>query len=205
MKRYKFPSIPHLPYSNSITTDDITVMELPNWDVVVTEKLDGQTICMTRDFIHARSIEDLPRAPYNDNIKRIWSELRWNIPEEYYLFGEDVSVKHSVYYNSLPSPFMVFGLMVNKRFWAWDNVKNWCEQVRLATAPELYRGVFDRSLIHQAWKPQCGDESEGYVIRPLGNFGFDYIGKYVQKYVRANHVQNKVHWTRPPFIYNKEQ
>ena len=56
----KYPSTPHLPFSQGLQRDDTRIQSLNSFEgreIVVTEKLDGENTSMYADHIHARSID----------------------------------------------------------------------------------------------------------------------------------------------------
>ena len=81
--RYKYPRTPHLPWSDSKTSDDKTLDSTEcfnNQLVVCTEKLDGECTTMYRDYIHARSIYS-DRHESRTWVKKMHSNIRHLIPE----------------------------------------------------------------------------------------------------------------------------
>jgi hypothetical protein len=80
---------------------------------------------------------------------------------------------------------------------SWDDTKEYASMLGLMTVKELYRGIFDESLIKQLYQETVdGDICEGYVLRVVDSFEYSKFNKCVAKYVRANHVSTQAHWTR---------
>lgn len=108
---YKYPSTFHLPWSQGITNDDKILKNLSNFynkKIVVTIKMDGESCTMYRDKIHARSI-DSKNHPSRHWVKQFHSTIKYNIPKNWRICGENLFAKHSIFYNNLPS-FFFFGI-----------------------------------------------------------------------------------------------
>lgn len=60
MQRVKYPRIPHLPWSQGRSEDDIALDSIEPLErleeVVVTEKLDDENTTRYHDYLHARSL-----------------------------------------------------------------------------------------------------------------------------------------------------
>ena len=59
-QRLKYPRTLHLPWSESITSDDKvmkSIDSLLNKNVIVSLKMDGENTTLYTDYIHARSID----------------------------------------------------------------------------------------------------------------------------------------------------
>jgi hypothetical protein len=83
----KFPRIPHLSWSPGGTRDDrrLSDFSLINFignRIVITEKMDGSNLCITRDEIFARSHSGAPTHPSFDLAKKMHGEIRHKIPQE---------------------------------------------------------------------------------------------------------------------------
>ena len=77
----KFPRIPHLPWSPGGTRDDRRLTEdyLSNFignRIIITEKLDGSNLCMTKDKVFARSHSGSPSHPSFDMAKKMHGEIK---------------------------------------------------------------------------------------------------------------------------------
>lgn len=116
----KYPSTPHLHFSESINEDDYILSKTNNLsDVISTIKYDGENISMYPDFIHARSLDS------KDHISRHWvkslhSEIKHLIPEGMIIRCENLFAKHSISYDNLDSYCYVFQIWQNNTILSWD-------------------------------------------------------------------------------------
>lgn len=207
LQRYvKYQRTYHLPWSQSVNKDDRV---LPNVNyfkgkhVIVTVKMDGENTSMYKDYIHARSI-DSKHHPSRDWVKNFWNQIRWDIPEGYRLVGENLFALHSIFYQDLPSYFMLFSIWNDKNIClSWKETTEWAELLGVEVVPVLYEGVFDEALIKNLWSDKLWDSMEGYVVRVADSFPYSMFSKSVGKFVRKNHIQNVKHnWQTQPVIPN---
>jgi len=85
----KYPRSWHLPYSEGTTNDDKklkTDSHFVGKNVLITEKLDGESCSMTFDRIWARSV-DSKDHPSRNWINQFWNSIKYDIPEEKPLSG----------------------------------------------------------------------------------------------------------------------
>lgn len=202
--RVKYPRTAHLPWSASITRDDLILHSLAEFAgkrVIVTEKMDGEGTTMYRDAIHARSLKDIKHESA-DRVKQFWSELRHNIPEGWRVCGENVYAQHSIHYSDLPCYFLGFSIWneANTAL-SWDDTLEWFELLGIASVPLLYDGTFDEQLIRRLWTPEK-TQMEGYVVRIAGSIKYEEFGRKVGKFVRPNHVQTSKDWKRRLIVAN---
>ena len=194
----KHPKTLHLPWSRSIDESD-KVLEFTECfhgkEVIVTAKLDGENTTMTRDHIHARSLDS------RDHISRHWvknlhSTIKGEIPEEWRIVGENMYAEHSIHYNNLKSYFYAFFIWdENNMCLSWNNFIDWCELLNIDTVPVLYDGIWDEEKIKGLYTPTFdGCDLEGYVVRIKDAFHFDDFHKSTGKFVRKNHVCKKHFW-----------
>lgn len=196
----KYPRTPHLPQSLGMTSDDKMVSKagLKNLqecgDLVVTEKMDGGNITLTRNQFFARSLDSGTQL-WDTQAKAIWASMRFDIPTGWRVSGESLYAARSVKYSDLPGPILVFGMWDdNNEMLAWDDIEEWCTLLGLPTAPVIYRGG-DYARAVTAWAATHNPEtSEGFVVRNANSFHYDNFGTNVAKYVRANHVQTDAGW-----------
>lgn len=179
MNRIKWPSIPY-------------GTEAPKgW--MATEKMDGENTTMTREFIHARSVDSKDHESRHW-VKGLWSGIRWDMEYGLYIVGENLFAKHSIHYVELPSYFMVFATL-----WAspkgkiyvnsWDATKSVARRLGLEIVPEV---------TSHDW----GQQREGTVFRNPGQFLLSDIEHNMMKMVRPNHVQTDDHWFYQPVVQN---
>jgi len=207
MTKYKkYPKTFHFSFSANVQNDD---RMLPSDDlfvgkeVVVTEKMDGENTTMYPDHIHARSL-DSSHHPSRTIVKQIHGQIKYGIPEGWRVCGENMYAKHSIFYNKLPSYFLVFSIWNGETCLSWDETKEWCELLGLKTVPELYIGPWDEALVKSLYfgTSRCGGEQEGYVVRTTDGFSYADFSRHVGKFVRAKHVCTSEFWMTEPVIPN---
>lgn len=198
-----------------------------NVPVVITEKMDGSNLCMTRHAVFARSHNGPPTHASFDLAKSLHASVRLAIPEHLSVFGEYLFAVHSIRYEQLPGYFLIFGVREDTtgKWWSWDMVEEIACELGLPTVPvlqksskfvaadgnEYWQGLFETEkqleseskleyLIKNGGKWE-NDISEGYVVR-LADEYTDF-SKSVAKWVRKNHVQTDQHWMFKEIERNK--
>lgn len=197
-KYYKYPRTYHLLWSDGLTTDDKRIETLDSFigqRVIVTEKLDGENTSLYPDHLHARSM-DSKHHPSRNWIKQLHAQVCFNIPEHNRFCGENMFAKHSIFYDKLPSYFLLFSMWTDEICWSWDDTVEWAKLLGLETVPVLYDGIWDEDKVKACWTgvSKFGPEQEGYVVRLAREFDMDEFSKSVTKFVRENHVQTSEHW-----------
>jgi len=205
-KLVKYPRTYHLPWSNSITSDDKVHTSTNQWkdmDIVITIKMDGENTTMYSDYIHARSLDSCSH-PSQDMVKSIWGKIRYNIPKDWRICGENLYAQHSIFYNNLPSYFLGFNIWNDDNIClSWDETIEWFNLLSIHHVPILYEGKYDEDLIKLLSKKLKVKNNEGYIIRPRKQFHYNEFNKLVGKYVRKNHVTTSKHWKHSQIIPNK--
>lgn len=192
----KYPRTFHLPQSLTKHADDKvlgSVEYLRGAELVVTEKMDGENTTMSRDKIHARSVDSAVHSSQSW-VRNLWSRIRFDIPEGVRLCGENMYATHSIFYNDLTSYFYLFGVWDGQTLLSWDDTVDYAELFGLPTPRVLYRGSdFDAAL--RAWDLDS-EVSEGFVVRQVGEIPLRDFGRCVGKFVRENHVRTPDHGWR---------
>jgi len=195
-KYVKYPRTYHLPWSPGVTKDDRVISNLSIFDdmeVVVTLKMDGENSTLYNDYLHARSIDGRNHVSRNW-LKNFHSEFSFNIPSGWRVCGENVWAKHSIKYDNLRSYFYCFSIWDDKnRCLSWDDTIEWISLLDLISVEVIYRGIFDRDLIEEAFEPYKFS-NEGYVVRNAHSFSYFDFRNNVGKWVRKNHVSERRHW-----------
>jgi len=217
----KYPRTMHLPFSPGTTSDDrlMTADDLDvllGEEVVLTEKMDGSNVCLTRTDVYARSHAGAPAHKSFNTLKPLHSRLKNSIPSGLSVFGEWVYAVHSIEYSILPSHLMIFGVRDDDLdfWWSWDDVEDFSSSaLRLPTVPVILRGAFPGKDIFEkvvtglsGLSSIYGPTREGLVVRHTAELkdirlekeGRKMVG--VGKWVRKNHVQTTQHWTRQPVV-----
>jgi len=198
---YKYPKTTHLPWSKGITLDDVKLYDdsfFNNKKVVVTEKMDGENTTMYNNYIHSRSLSSADHESRH-YVKNIWSNIKYLIPNNFRICGENLYAKHSIYYNNLESYFLCFSVWLNDKCLSWDDTENFCSNININTVPLLYKGLYNKDKI----KKLFNNNMEGYVIRLSDSFLISDFQKSVAKFVRKNHVKTDKHWMHQKIIKNK--
>lgn len=213
----KFPRMPHLPWSPGGSNDDKRLQSADHFlsvPIVITEKMDGSNLCLTREFIYARSHSGPPTHKSFDLAKALHASISHNIPRGISIFGEWVACLHSIKYIYLPNYFLVFHIRndINNKWMSWDFVKQTSLSLGLSTVPELFFGIikngdelYDISNKYANGLSQFGiEEKEGIVIRPYETFDNEEFHTHNAKWVRYGILNNTTqHWMKNPIIYQQ--
>lgn len=195
----KFPRIYHLPSSPGATSDDKRLRDdrhFYNELVVVTEKMDGENTCLTKNGLHARS-EQSKDHPSRHLLKKFHSEISYKIPENLAIFGENLYAKHSIKYENLPNNgFLLFSIVDLNTYTFLDvqETEEWAKNLGIKMVPWIYEGTYKKNFKIPD-KSFYGSEIEGYVVRLFRGFTVEESKKCIAKWVRANHVQTDQHWS----------
>lgn len=201
--KFKYPRTSHFEFSKGVTSDDKIQYDLSNFigkEVIMTLKMDGENSSLMSDCIYARSL-DSNNHPSRNWLKGLWGNIRYNIPENWRICGENLFAKHSLKYDNLSSYFMVFNIWNDKNIClSWNDTLEWCELLGLEHVPVIYRGVFDLDFFKN-FKLDT-EINEGFVVRLSESFTYENFNKSVIKYVRKNHIQTDQHWSTQEIIKN---
>jgi len=198
----KFPKIYHLPWSESVDekTDrlltDAQVAAFEGKRVIVSEKLDGENTSCYKNYIHARSLDGRSH-PSRGWVKAYHAKWGYDIPEHWRVCGENLTAKHSIRYETLPTYFLMFGIYNERNeCLSWDDTITYGGLLGLTTVPVLYDGVFDEKWVMACYTGQSvyGPTQEGYVIRLADKIQWANHRTSFGKFVRKNHVQTAHNW-----------
>ena len=203
----KYPRTLHLPYSQSVTSDDRisdSANSLLGIDIVITEKLDGENCGMTDDGVYARSHAAFTTSPWSREVRQLHKlSVEDELGDGVYLFGENMEGIHSIEYTNLTSYFYIFGVRDNNIWIPWNKVEEYSYLLDIPTVPVLFKGVVNTEkelkdlVMSLVSKPsQLGGQIEGIVVRNASLFHNDDFVDNVMKWVRKGHVQTDEHWTR---------
>lgn len=197
-KYVKYPRTVHLPWSEGVGEDDITIDTAAHFEgkeVVVTEKMDGENTTMYNDHVHARSINS-GYHPSRTRVKALQAEIGHRLGDNQRLCGENLFWVHSIVYTALPSYFLMFSFWEDDLCFSWDDTLKIAEKLKLYTVPVLYRGMYDEDVIKALYDENKYNNVEGYVVRLASSFKMEDFKTSVAKFVRNNHVQTSGHWLR---------
>lgn len=179
----------HLPWSN-MTKDDRMLEDVSQFEgqeVVVTVKMDGANVTMYPDYIHGRSVKPLAGQD-SGMVKALHAQIRHDIPAGWHLCGENLYAKHSIFYGTLPSYFLLFSVWDDRNeCLSWDEKIDWAQMLGLTPVPVLYQGLWDEKLFRALYQPQFrGSDMEGYVVRLARRFSYGEFRRSMAKFVRPN-------------------
>ncbi len=203
---YKYNRTYHLPWSLGSTSDDKFMENTDSFigkTIVITEKMDGENTSLYSDKYHARSIDSKHHDSRNW-VKGLWGQIRHEIPNGWRICGENLYAKHSIYYDSLPSYFMVFSIWNEKNeCLSWTDTLNICEMLGLICVPILGVIKYDEKYLRGLEHELDLNKQEGYVIRNIDSFSYDEFYLNVGKWVRPKHVTTDQHWMFDVITPNK--
>ena len=202
----KYPRTYHLNYSPGSSSDDRIApssKELIGVDIVITEKLDGSNTSVVKGGVYGRSHAEFSQNPWDREMWKIHDMIKFDIPEDTFIFGENLEGIHSISYNNLTSYFYIFGIRDNNIWIPWNDVEEWAYLLDLPTVPVLFKGIVKsekelQTLVERlSTEPsKLGGQREGIVVRNASLFHNDDFADNVQKWVRKGHVTTDYHWTR---------
>lgn len=209
----KYPSTPYLDISPGRDCDLVLpVRALVNVPVVVTIKMDGSNVVLTRDMMAARNGTTAKHTSFS-LLKARHYELAQGIPEGIQVFGEWLYAKHSIHYSgkiALKNLLQVFaGYDQKRKCWLpWGGVKEIAQLMGVPTPPVLGEFCFSSegklSGLLMAMAAKVIDQGhEGIVVRSVYPFHFGQFARYTGKYVRPDHVQTDTHWSRQKVVPNQ--
>lgn len=203
----KYPRTYHLPNSNA-TKDDKTLendSQFQNKEVVASLKYDGENCTWYNDYMHARSINSGSHESRN-LVKGLWAQKAWQLSEGMRVCGENMYAKHTVYYDNLPSYFMMFSIWDKLKCLSWKETLEYAELLEIETVPVIFEGKYNLKEINSEFEKYKANH-EGYVIRLSDEFTYGNFRKSVAKFVQPE-FRNQVneahgHWISKKIIPNQ--
>ena len=204
---HKFHRIPHMPFSLQVHRDDKIHSDpeiFVNKLVVITEKLDGSCTSLHDGETFSKS-GDKACGKWFSVIKANYATKTCFSKRTF--FGETMYAKHSIFYDKLSEWFYLFAIMNEDGIILdWKDIAN---NGIFKTVPVLFVGTFDsiydieNFMMAEIENPSAfGNEREGFVIRLAHKFHINDAETCVAKFVRKDHVQTDIHWTKT-WIPNK--
>jgi len=152
------------------------------------------------------------------NIVKNWAGKTFGCEGDYsnlWFYFENMYAIHSIEYTSLPHFLFLLSVVENNVFLSWDVISNYATMLNVPTPPVLYEGfVKDENqlkglILEQMKYPSMfGGPKEGVVVRSYSAFPFSEFQLNIGKFVRENHVQTDIHWSKkwkPTNIAKKEK
>ena len=203
---YKYPRTPHFPFSPGVSKDDRRLLDTHCFDgkeVVVTEKMDGENSSIYQDYYHARSINSTHYYYHSYLLGGIVPIVQQALPDGYRLCGEYMYARHSISYERLLDYFLAFSLWNDKNeCCSWDDTVTFCQNIGIPTVPELWRGIYDETVVKNLAQSVVNRGGEGIVVRTSHLFAYSDFALHVAKYVRKDHVQTDIHWSHGVVVAN---
>jgi hypothetical protein len=194
----------HLPISPGATSDEKIMPStegLQAGELVITEKMDGENTTIHSGGTHARS----PDSGYHasrDWMKAFAAGIAPMLAANERIVGEYLFARHSVAYSELPSYFLGFAWVVEGVFQDWDATLDRFAALGISPVPELYRGPYSDGLFEDMAASLDLERQEGFVVRTVSAFSEADMPRRLGKYVREDHVQSEVHWTKMEIVRN---
>lgn len=210
----------HFDFSPGTTSDDRInrkwreqVQKFPT--ILHTEKMDGENTCLSQYGVFARSHAAPTLHPWADHLKVKQSMIQHDLKSmDFEIFGENLYALHSIIYPELTHHFYVFGIRVLDKWLSWEETKQWANFFDFEVVPEL--GIQDTKqpdLIQSRVLELASEPSifgsvqnntdplrpctrEGLVSRNIDEYSVEDFKEHVFKYVRKDHVQTDVHWSK---------
>lgn len=210
--KYKYPRTPHLPESPKSTADDLFLTSTDVFEgtqVIVSEKLDGESCTMARDYIHARSPDAIDRsqtiAKARAWVRSLHGRIAHDIPKGWRICGENLGGRHTIAYSNLPSLFFVYSIWDdNNNALSWQETQEWCNLLELHHVPVLYQGIWNKEkVLACANQPTYSTVSEGFTVRIAQGFSYADFGHSIAKFVNKSFQIPDEHWSTSPFVPNE--
>lgn len=205
--KVKYPKTFHLPFSEGLQNDD-RMMSLDDYelfktfDVVVSEKMDGESFSVYRTATHARSL-DSGEHPSRSWSKAFAAQFQHEIPIGWRFVFENCYAHHSIFYDSLPTYCFLLNIWNEKNeCLSWGETKYYADAYGFSFPKIYYVGKYDEKIVMEIYQGLDKTKVEGLVIRNTGRFHYDDFGKNVAKLVRKGHVQTSEHWMSKPIVKN---
>lgn len=178
----------HAPISLGTTSDD---RFMPNnylkafaemEELVLTEKLDGQNNCFTKNGVYARSHTSPTEHPWDRPMRERWQLIK-NDLNNLEIFGENMYGIHSIAYQNLESYFYVFAVREGDRWLSWEEVQFYAALLDFPVVPEVeittslkdfyQEGINENKQLEQWFIKNLGMSWEESVETPGKLGGYD--------------------------------
>lgn len=138
----KYPRTMHAQISLGTTSDDRFMPDgyvnvFSEMDLIISEKIDGQNLCFNKHGVYARSHATPTQLPWDRTMIQLWHQIKFDLGENFELFGESMYAVHSIEYKNLENHFYLFGVRENGLWLSWEEVKFWATAFDFPTVPEI--------------------------------------------------------------------
>ncbi len=163
--------------------------DLLNGTIEITEKMDGANVAIIRgkgDKWTLQKRRGLAEQGVHAQFSFFWNWARWNeekilkIPNNWIVYGELMRIKHNIYYDRLPSFFLVFDIWNGKEYLKHTDRFHCTDRFELNNVPIIHLGNEKVDLDEfMNIKSACSstETAEGIVIK---NYRKQMRGKLVR-------------------------
>lgn len=202
----KYPRSYHFSYSPGAKNDDRInndVSTLLGPDIIITEKMDGSNCAFSNVAVFGRSHVEPTKNSWDVKMWELHSRIKSDIEDDMFIFGENMYGVHSIEYSELTSYFYMFGIRYKNTWLSWDDVEEYSYLLDIPTVPVLFKGmttvdkVLEKLVIDLASQPSAlGGLREGVVVRLRNSFQDEDFSNSLLKYVRKDHINTDIHWSK---------
>lgn len=205
--KVKYPKTPHLHFSLGLMNDDKmmptkTYNEFCKFNVVGTEKMDGESFTVYRHTTHARSLDsgDHPSRSYSKMYAATFQHL---IPVGWRFCFENCYAQHSIFYERLDTYCFLLNIWDSDNYClSWQETQKIANDLGLVFPSIEYFGKYNETEVKHVFLSQDHRIVEGLVLRNVERFHYNDFAKNYAKLVRKGHVQTDEHWMNKPVIKN---
>lgn len=207
-KTYRI-SIPELRINGKFTLTKKEQIGLLTGRISVEEKMDGANTAIIRNkrgwtLQKRRGLAD---EGVHQQFSFFWNWARhneekiMNIPIGWIVYGELMYAKHNIYYDELPSYWLVFDIWNKRKYLRADERNQVAEELGFQAVPLLYFGNERINPFDFMYKKSrySKDLAEGIVIK---NYRKQTRGKLVRKEF-IKQLEEEDHWLNQKLVRNK--
>ncbi len=201
-EKIKYPSTPYLdvsPNQDDCKKDDGhgVFSNYSLWEncvVIVTAKMDGACVKLTRDKVTARNGEHANSGLF-DWLKALHSDIQLQIPDGVTIFGEWLAFRHTIAYEGdlalQGSPLAIYAAFDGLHWVGWGDVVSLADRINHPTVPVIGQAEAPEGWRIQQEIKELAEQAvkmghEGVVARPVYPFLWGQFAHRVAKYVRED-------------------
>lgn len=213
----KYPSTLYLPFSAGQNDECVDLEDFLGVPLQVSVKMDGSNVKLVggpNGYVASRAAH--PGSATHESFsllkQRFAQEYKYKIPEGLVVFGEWLYAEHSIHYTDLEDYLQIFAVYdpSYRLFLSYREVIDLCNQVGFRMPYDFGAMVVEVSTPWELTTSllKLGEQAvasghEGIVVRSIYPFHYSQFGRRVAKYVRENHVQTDIHWSKGPIVRNE--
>lgn len=172
------------------------------FDVIGTEKMDGESFSVYRNATHARSLDsgDHPSRSYSKMFAAGFQHL---IPEDWRFCFENCFAEHSIFYDDLETYCYLLNIWNKKNeCLSLSETRKIASDLGLIFPKVCFEGKFNEAEIKSIYSNQDHSKVEGIVLRNVESFHYRDFKKNYAKLVRKGHITTDAHWMSKPVVKN---